>query len=241
MNEAAWKIANSLVRSLALLACLALLALAPRALRAQDCLTCHGDASMTDSAGHSIAVNGKDFVRIPVTACARMLPAVAVHAAFELIRLVGVAGLAIHRRNLVGMRIALDVRVAARAWQAAVNAVAEMLPVDEDAVAVAVSHARVAVTGEAVLRMKGAGGKRQKHQDRRERQAPNQHYCVISYGFVHSAVFLPWDERGCARSLAVPCRLRRSHKDCGGSHYKGRSLRRALAVIGVTGRAIQIT
>jgi len=34
----------------------------PSPLRAQaDCLTCHGDASMTDSAGHSIAVDGQKF------------------------------------------------------------------------------------------------------------------------------------------------------------------------------------
>ncbi|MGD0156857.1 MAG: hypothetical protein ABSB50_12210 [Terracidiphilus sp.] len=37
-----------------------LFAAAP-ALRAQDCLTCHGDASMTDAAGHSIAVDGQKF------------------------------------------------------------------------------------------------------------------------------------------------------------------------------------
>ncbi len=61
MNVAAWKNATLMVRSLVLVAGLAFLALAPRALRAQDCLTCHGDASMTDSAGHSIAVDGKKF------------------------------------------------------------------------------------------------------------------------------------------------------------------------------------
>ena len=61
MNEAARKNGISMVRSLALVAALVLLALAPWALRAQDCLTCHGDASMTDSAGHSIAVDGKKF------------------------------------------------------------------------------------------------------------------------------------------------------------------------------------
>ena len=38
-----------------------LAALTPRAMRAQDCLTCHGDGSMTDAAGHSIAVDGKKF------------------------------------------------------------------------------------------------------------------------------------------------------------------------------------
>ena len=41
--------------------CLLLLAIGPRILAAQDCLTCHGDASMTDSAGHSIAVDGQKF------------------------------------------------------------------------------------------------------------------------------------------------------------------------------------
>ncbi len=30
-------------------------------LGSQDCLTCHGDASMTDAAGHSIAVDGQKF------------------------------------------------------------------------------------------------------------------------------------------------------------------------------------
>jgi len=40
---------------------LAFLVAAPRNLRAQDCLSCHGDAGMTDSAGHSIAVDGKKF------------------------------------------------------------------------------------------------------------------------------------------------------------------------------------
>ena len=38
------------------------LVIAPGAVRAQtDCLTCHGDASMTDAAGHSISVDGKTF------------------------------------------------------------------------------------------------------------------------------------------------------------------------------------
>ncbi len=50
------------VRSGVVAAGLAILALAPAALRAQtDCLTCHGDASMTDAAGHSIAVDGQKF------------------------------------------------------------------------------------------------------------------------------------------------------------------------------------
>jgi hypothetical protein len=81
-----------------------------------------------------------------------MLFAVGVNAAAELGRLVGVAGLAIDRRNLVGMRIALDVGVAVGALQAAVNAVAEFFAVDGDAVSGAVGHAGIAVAGQAVLR-----------------------------------------------------------------------------------------
>ena len=42
--------------------CLAILALAPaHSLLRRLCLTCHGDASMTDAAGHSIAVDGQKF------------------------------------------------------------------------------------------------------------------------------------------------------------------------------------
>src|ERR1700733_12671469 len=37
------------------------LSVAPHSLLAQDCLTCHSDASMTDSNGHSIAVDGQKF------------------------------------------------------------------------------------------------------------------------------------------------------------------------------------
>ena len=44
----------------ALLAAFAFLA-APARIAAQDCLTCHGEASMVNSAGHSIAVDGKKF------------------------------------------------------------------------------------------------------------------------------------------------------------------------------------
>lgn len=46
---------------LAILA-LSIFVVAPNPLHAQtDCLACHGDAGMTDSAGHSIAVDGKTF------------------------------------------------------------------------------------------------------------------------------------------------------------------------------------
>ncbi|MFZ0337492.1 MAG: hypothetical protein WAL45_05630 [Terracidiphilus sp.] len=61
MNEAVRNYAIMLIRGLALAAILVLLALAARTLHAQDCLTCHGDSSMTDSNGHSIFVDGKHF------------------------------------------------------------------------------------------------------------------------------------------------------------------------------------
>ena len=110
---------------------------------------------------------------VAMAARARMIFAVGVHAAAELCRFVGVAGLAIHRRNLVGMRIALDVRVTVGALQAAVNAVTEMLPVDKDAVARGVGHTRVAMTGQAVLRAESARRERQNRQAGYEREAAN--------------------------------------------------------------------
>src|SRR5208282_3105221 len=64
MNLAAQIQARSSSRKRILSAAIAILAvaLAPLALRAQaDCLTCHGDATATDSDGHSIAVDGQKF------------------------------------------------------------------------------------------------------------------------------------------------------------------------------------
>ncbi len=64
MTEAARRDHRFTLRKGALAAAIATLAIfrAPGALPAQTgCLTCHGDASMTDAAGHSIAVDGKTF------------------------------------------------------------------------------------------------------------------------------------------------------------------------------------
>ncbi len=61
MTNAAREKFSTILRGGALAAGLVLLALLPVPLRAQDCLTCHSDASMTDSAGHSIAVDGQKF------------------------------------------------------------------------------------------------------------------------------------------------------------------------------------
>ena len=163
---------------------------------------------------------GKDFVGVAVAARARMLLAVGVNAALELGRLVGVAGFAVHRRNVIGMRITLDVCVAVGALQAAVNAVAEFFPVDGDAVSRTVGHAGVAMAGEAVLCAEGARRQRQKRQAGHECKTANHQKCVLLYGFFHSAVFLPWGERGRARSLAAPCRVHRSHNVAGDRTFK---------------------
>ncbi len=62
MIRAAMYRALFFIQSGVIAAGLAILAIAPGALHAQtDCLTCHGDATMTDAAGHSIAVDGQKF------------------------------------------------------------------------------------------------------------------------------------------------------------------------------------
>jgi hypothetical protein len=94
-----------------------------------------------------------------------MLLAVGVNTGTELGSLIGVAGLALDGRNLFRMRIALDVGMAVVALKAAVNAVAEFLAVDSDAVSCGVSHAGIAVASQTVrLRTKGAGRNRQNGQ-----------------------------------------------------------------------------
>lgn len=95
-------------------------------------------------------------MRVAMAARAGVFLAVSVHAALQIVGLVGVAGLAVNRRDLVRMRIAFDVGVAIRALKAAVNAVAEFFPVDSDTVSRTVGHARVAVAGQAILRSKNA-------------------------------------------------------------------------------------
>ena len=96
-----------------------------------------------------------------------MLLAVGVHAALELIRLVGVAGLAVNRRNLVRVWIAGDVGVTGIAAQRAVNAGAELLAVDAYAVPLRILQGRVRVACQAFgLRMadRPTGNKNQTKQ-----------------------------------------------------------------------------
>ena len=104
-----------------------------------------------------------------------MFLAVGVDTALELGSLVRVAGLAIDRRDLVGVRIALDVGVAVDALQAAVNTWREFLAVDSDAVSRAIGHAGVAVAGQAVgLRAQSAGRQRQNCKAARKHSATDK-------------------------------------------------------------------
>ena len=121
------------------------------------------------------SVLGNIVVRVAVAACAGMLLAVGVDTVLELSSLIGVAGLALDGRNLVRMRIALDVGMAVVALKAAVNAVAEFLAVDSDAVSRGVGHAGIAVASQTVrLRTKGAGRKRQNGQAGRYHSASDE-------------------------------------------------------------------
>jgi len=65
-----------------------------------------------------------------MTADARMILPVRVHAAFQIAFLSRVASHTLYARNLVGVRIGLDVRMAVAALETAVNARAELAAVD---------------------------------------------------------------------------------------------------------------
>ena len=92
-------------------------------------------------------------MRVAVATGAGMILAVGVNTALELRGLVGMAGLAIYRRNLIGMWIALDVRMATVASQAAVDTGAECLPVDRNAVPRGIGHAGIGMASQAILRV----------------------------------------------------------------------------------------
>jgi len=108
--------------------------------------------------------------------------------------LIGVASLAVDRRDFVWVWIGLDVRMAARALQAAVNARAEFLAVDGDAVAGAVGHGGIAVAGKAVsLRAKSDGRECDGENGNAGCQDSFSNARSRSYrcGVFHPAVFFP--------------------------------------------------
>src|SRR5579863_9244207 len=101
---------------------------------------------------------GKHGVGVPVAAGAGMLFAIGVDAALELRLLIAVAGRALDRRDVIGVRIVPDVGVAVVALEAAMDASGKLRAVDADAVPAVVLHRQVGVTGQAIgLGMKRRG------------------------------------------------------------------------------------
>src|SRR5215472_932656 len=72
------------------------------------------------------------------------------NTALQTLGFAGVAGLAVDRRDVNGMGIFLDVCVAVIALKAAMDALAELVAIDCDAVASGIGHGLVAVAGEAI-------------------------------------------------------------------------------------------
>lgn len=93
---------------------------------------------------------GENAMSVAVTAGAGMLFRRSVNASYEPGGLLRVAGITGHGRDVVGMRITLDVCVASIAPEAAVNARRKLVAIDSDAVACIVLHGFVAMAGEAV-------------------------------------------------------------------------------------------
>ena len=100
---------------------------------------------------------GKDGVGVSMATSAGMLGLDRMNASCQAGRLIGVAGFALDRRDLIRMRIFLDGRVAIAALQAAVDAQAEVMRIYAHTLARGVLQARVRVAGEAIgLRPGGA-------------------------------------------------------------------------------------
>jgi hypothetical protein len=73
--------------------------------------------------------------------------------------LVGMAGFALDRRQVIGVRIVVNIFVAVAALEAAVNARVKLIGVDADGLAVGVLHGGVAVAGETIdIRVERARG-----------------------------------------------------------------------------------
>jgi hypothetical protein len=72
------------------------------------------------------------------------------HASNQPCRLIRVTGLALHRSDLIRMRIVLDGRVAIAAFENAVNAGAELVRIDPNIMPGCVLHTRIRVAGQAI-------------------------------------------------------------------------------------------
>jgi len=137
-----------------------------------------------------------------------------------------VASLAVDRGDVVGMRILLDVGVAVVALQAAVNALAELLAIDCNAVSLRILHGLIAVAGEAIClgpqSARGHGNQEghgadcvklepacdQAGKGSIEKEWSNEQKCSGACGLVHSAVFFLDGEVGHRSTrMAFPQRI----------------------------------
>ena len=125
----------------------------------QPVLLCHAVVAVTRTAGFGnvqrvhrrpLVVLGEDGVRISVTTGAGMVGRICVYASRQLRRLARVAGVALHLRDLLRMRIILDVGVTVVALEAAVDALAETVAIHADVVARGILQPFVRVAGKAV-------------------------------------------------------------------------------------------
>lgn len=103
----------------------------------------------------------------------RMLGLQRMHASGKCRGLIGVACLALDRRDQFRMRILLDRRVTINALEAAVQARAVLPPIHTDAMARGILQAGIRVAGEAIaVRLRqalhGAGQKRQRGKNQRD-------------------------------------------------------------------------
>ena len=112
---------------------------------------------------------GEDLVRVAVAAGAGMLPGRGVHAARQLGSFIGMAGFAVDLRDVIGMRVLLDVGVTVIALQTAVNAGTELVSIDRDAVPGCVLHGLVGMAGQTVgLRSQAMGRQEKRECDKAE-------------------------------------------------------------------------
>ena len=178
------------------------------------------------------------------------------HAGCQLRGFVGVARFALHLGDVVGVRILLDVSVAVVALQAAVNANAELVAINGDAVPGGVGHGLVAVAAQAV----GLRGKAMRRGKERERDEPKGSGLVAldcpgqsgqpfdwtdkdsdeerceSCGLGHAAVFPPRHVRNGSHTRGFPAADFSADPEISGGDctYEETLFVIGLAVIGVT-------
>src|SRR5665213_246736 len=154
---------------------------------------------------------GKNLVGAAATARARMICGIAVNATRKSRSLVSMAVLALDLCHLLGVWILLYICVTVIALQAAMNALAEHLAVDCNAVAVRIGHARITVACKA-FRLRSKPGRTAQQQCKKSKNKEDNAHRLLRHipgwlacpldpdnlrGFRHPAVFLPLESERC--------------------------------------------